>query len=82
MNAMILDQLPGEVDKLGVRAAMGEDVEAELATLVAQAREMAGTDAEWKHRVEDVRGALKMRNDQHGFYADAIARLTALIEGP
>lgn len=61
MNEMILAGLPKEFDELAVRAMMGDDVEAELAILVARTRVASGTDADWQQRVEKVRGRLMGR---------------------
>lgn len=61
MNAMILAGLPDEFDELAVRAMTGEEVEAELAALVARAREAAGIDAGWQQRLEGVREHLMAR---------------------
>ena len=85
MNAMILDGLPHEFDTLAAQAALGDDVEAKLAALVERTREAAGTGPNWQQQVQAIRGNLKLTSPpgqvQRAFYADAIARLSALIEG-
>lgn len=80
MNTMILAGLPREFDVLAMQAALGGDIGARLEALVERTREAAGTGAGWQQHVEAVRGKLKLPHDPHGFYADAIRRLTALIE--